>query len=417
MHENSKDSIEDAQGANLTRQPQFVLILSILIYTIIIVGLWFFEQPLFLMFSALTLSWATAYYMYRELNGNESVVDENTGSSFSENIIEQNKCYALVSRKISSENIAIADEVNRISKMVNEATTELAESFTKMNEQAGQQKTLMNAILNGQDDSSGDISMSDFIEDTSNMMNYFIETIVNTSKESVRLVYKLDDLCEKVVSIETLLKDLKFISDQTNLLALNASIEAARAGEHGRGFAVVADEVRNLSMSSGNFSNQIHNVVAEAVSGIKEAREVIDSIASRDMRFVIDAKSKNTQLSEQICEIQNKSEESMYEVSAIAGNIDESVNAAIRSLQFEDIATQLAAHIIERTDNISHISNELSTVIESSELLMQQGDKSEFVEGVNNIRQVCKSSIEYIENIKGSPVSQEKMDAGDIDLF
>jgi len=417
MHENSKDFIEDAQGANLTRRPQFVLILSIFIYTIVIVGLWLFEQPLFMMISALTLSWVAAYYMYRDLNGSESAVNEETGSSISENIIEQNKSYALVSRKVSNENIEIADEVHRISKMVNEATTELAESFTKMNVQAGQQKKLMNAILNGHDESSGDISMNDFIEDTSNMMNYFIETIVNTSKESVRLVYKLDDLCEKVVSIEILLKDLKFISDQTNLLALNASIEAARAGEHGRGFAVVADEVRNLSMSSGNFSNQIHNVVAEAVSGIKEAREVIDSIASRDMRFVIDAKSKNTQLSEQICEIQNKSEESMHEVSAIAGNIDESVNAAIRSLQFEDIATQLASHIIERTNNISHISNELSTAIDSSELLMRQGNESEFVSGINSIRQVCKSSIEYIDNIKGSPVSQEKMDAGDIDLF
>ena len=170
-------------------------------------------------------------------------------------------------------------------------------------------------------------------------------------------------------------------------------------------------------MSSGNFSNQIHNVVAEAVSGIKEAREVIDSIASRDMRFVIDAKSKNTQLSEQICEIQNKSEQSMYEVSAIAGNIDESVNAAIRSLQFEDIATQLASHVIERSNNITHISNELSATIEASELLMTQGDDAEFVGGINNIRQVCESSIEYIDDIKCSPVSQEKMDAGGIDLF
>ena len=422
MHENSQNYKEDTQGASLTRQPHFVILVSVFIYTLIIVGLWLFEQPIFMMISALSLSWAAAYYIYRGHTDSKGAVDEETVASISENIIEQNKCYALVTRRISGENIEIADEVNRISNMVNEATTELAESFNKMNEQAGQQKQLMNAVLSGHDNSdddegSGNISMSDFIEDTSNMMNYFIETIVNTSKESVRLVYKLDDLCDKVVSIEILLKDLKFISDQTNLLALNASIEAARAGEHGRGFAVVADEVRNLSMSSGNFSNQIHNVVAEAVSGIKEAREVIDSIASRDMRFVIDAKSKNTRLSEQICEIQKKSEKSMYEVSAIAGNIDESVNAAIRSLQFEDIATQLASHVIERSNNISHISNELSAAIESSELIMAQGDEAEFVGGINNIRQVCESSIEYIDDIKCSPVSQEKMDAGGIDLF
>ena len=416
MHENSEDFKEDEQGAKLSRQPHLILFLSISLYTLIIVGLWLFEQPLFMMISALSLSWAATYYMYRHLTGSGGVVDEEASSSISESIIQKNKSYALVARKVDSENVAIADEVYRISNMVSEAATELTENFNKMNEQAGEQKELMNGILEGKGNDEN-ISVTDFIDDTSNMMNYFIETIVNNSKESVRLVYKLDDLSDKVVSIEILLKDLKFISDQTNLLALNASIEAARAGEHGRGFAVVADEVRNLSMSSGNFSNQIHNVVAEAVSDIKEAREVIDSIASKDMRFIINAREKNTKLSDEICEIQIKSEESMHAVSVIAGNIDESVNAAVMSLQFEDIATQLASHVIERSNNISHIFRELSTTIESAELLMMQGDEDEFVEAVNNIRQVCESNLEYINNIKDSPVAQEKMDAGEIDLF
>lgn len=416
MYENSKDSKEDAQGTTLTRQPRFVLFLSISIYTLIIFGLWLFEQPLFMMISALLLSWVAAYYMYRHLAGSGGVVDEEAASSISENFIEQNKSYALIARKVDSENIAIADEVYRISNMVSEATTELAKSFNKMNEQAGEQKELMNASL-GDNGNNETVSMKDFIDDTSKMMNYFIETMVNTSKESVRLVYKLDDLSDKVVSIEILLKDLKFISDQTNLLALNASIEAARAGEHGRGFAVVADEVRNLSMSSANFSSQIHDVVAEAVGGIKDARKIVDEIASKDMRFVIDARAKNTKLSEAICEMEIKSKESMYAVSVIAGNIDESVNAAIRSLQFEDMSTQLASHVIERSNNISHVFRELSATIESSESLMAQGGGAEMAGAVNNIRQVCESSLEHIDNIKGSPVAQDKMDAGDIDLF
>ncbi|MCK4744264.1 MAG: hypothetical protein KAT25_10625 [Sulfuriflexus sp.] len=420
MSENSEHSGESMLGTRRIGRPHLMLYLSISIYTTIIVGLWQFDQTLLMMVSALSLGWVAAYYIYRGLVGSTPVTDKKTGISISESIAEQNKSYALVARKIDDENVAIVDEVNRISNMVSEATTELAQSFNTMNEQAGQQKELMNAILNGQDnidERSESISMSDFIDDTSSMMNYFIETIVNTSKESVRLVYKLDDLCDKVVSIETLLKDLKFISDQTNLLALNASIEAARAGEHGRGFAVVADEVRNLSMSSGNFSNQIHNVVAEAVVGIKEAREVIDSIASRDMRFVIDAKAKNTNLSEQICEIQNEAEKNMHAVSDIAGNIDQSVGEAIRLLQFGDIATQLAMHVAERSNNISQVSNELSTAIESSESIMAEGDDAELIEVINSIRQVCESSIEHIDNIKCSPVSQDKMEAGDIDLF
>ena len=418
MSENSEDYKDHAQGGEEVSRSRVALYLSAFIYTIIIIGLWVFEQPLLLLINSLLLSWGGIFYFTRYKNDQSNAV-VGTSDSLSTNIVEQNKCYAVVARKIDTENTAISDEVHRISSMVSEATTELAESFNHMNEQASQQKQLMNTLLNGRSVEGDDeqISMDDFINDTAKMMDYFIETIVNTSKESVRLVYKLDDLCEKVVSIETLLKDLKFISDQTNLLALNASIEAARAGEHGRGFAVVADEVRNLSMSSGNFSNQIHDVVAEAVDGIKEAREVIDMIASRDMRFVIDSKLKNSQLSNQICEIQKKSQESMQVVSEITSSIDESVNAAIRSLQFEDIATQLASHVIERSNNISHISNEISTVLESSADFITGENETEVMEMVNSVRHVCESSIEHISNIKSSPVAQEKMDAGEIDLF
>ena len=391
-----------------------IVILSSL-YTILVIGLWFLEQSTFVLISAITMIWAgAAYFKINYVKTSDSTIVAES-SSLSTSVAEQNQAYATVTRKIFTENSSISEEVERMSNMVAEATSELADSFSLLNERSAEQKALVNTMLNGGMSDTGDgTSINDFINDTESMMNYFIETIINTSKESVRLVYKLDDLCERIVSIETLLKDLKFISDQTNLLALNASIEAARAGEHGRGFAVVADEVRNLSMSSENFSNQINDVVAEAVDGIKEAREVIDAIASRDMRFVIDAKTKNTELSNVICDIQKQADINMQAISGIAENIDESVNVAVRSLQFGDIVSQLAGHVVERSKKVSQISGDISDVIESSDA---SANEDELIESIVTIREACDKSIDYIDNIKGSPVSQEKMDAGDIDLF
>jgi len=392
---------------------------TVFVYTGALIGLWFFEQVLLLLIGGLLPVWFGLFYS-KHLHRFEATKDVGDDISIFENVTAQNKSYVSIASKITAENSAVAEEVVRISNIISEATAELSQSFNVMNEQACQQKQLMGSVLkgaqsqDGSDDDTASISIDDFIEDTSSMMDFFIQTIINTSKESVRLVYKLDDLCERVVSIETLLKDLKSISDQTNLLALNASIEAARAGEHGRGFAVVADEVRNLSMSSANFSNQIHNVVAEAVSEIKEARVVIDEIASRDMRFVIDAKSKNAMLSQQICELQKKSERNMHEVSNIADNIDESVGAAVRSLQFEDITTQLATHVVERSNNMVSILDEVSIAMESS---ASAESESELIKSIEHIRDVCESSVDKIDGIKESPVSQKKMDAGDIDLF
>jgi len=393
------------------------LFLVVFLYTGMVVGLWVYEQYFLLLIAGLLSAWISAFYIRHFYNGvaNDG---EDVGNSITESVVAQNQRYSSITQKMNDENRAISEEVSRISNIISDATAELSTSFNTMNEQAGQQKQLMSSILAGSDSSCGDdntsMSLDDFIEDTSNMMNFYIQTIVDTSKESVRLVYKLDDLCERVVSIENLLKDLKFISDQTNLLALNASIEAARAGEHGRGFAVVADEVRNLSMSSVDFSSQIHNVVADAVTGIKEAREVIDEIASKDLRFVIDAKSKNTKLSQQIHALQKKSDENMYKVSAITESIDESVGVAVRSLQFEDIATQLAAHVIERSNYMEQVSADINSALETS---LSVKDRNELEASIKNICDVCDSGIEHIEGIRKSAVSQEKMDAGDIDLF
>jgi len=412
MSENTTEvQTENKQSKIVTMRPYMLTV----IYTLVIVGLWMFDQPLLVMLCAIFIGWfGVLYPQYQNHHG------ESDGSDMQNSIVEsinaQNQSFVAVTQKINEENEAISDEVGRISNLISEATAELGQSFSTMNEQAAQQKKLMDSVLKGNENKDEDytISIDEFINDTSGLMNFFIETIVSTSKESVRLVYQLDDLCERVVSIEILLKDLKFISDQTNLLALNASIEAARAGEHGRGFAVVADEVRNLSMSSANFSNQIHNVIAETVNDIKIAREVVDGIASRDMRSVIDAKAKNTNLSNQICQLQQRSEHNMLAVSDIAEGIDESVGAAIRSLQFEDIATQLASHIAERSSHITHVTNEVSKVLKAPVINSESND---FVKSVEHVCSVCEDSITHINDIKRSPVAQEKMDAGEIDLF
>lgn len=389
----------------------YVLLMS---YTLIILGLWHLEYFTLMLVGAILFTWIGS--VYQRFNHSKTVeCDSTSNPDLFSSVKTQNKIYETIVHSISDENITISDEVGRLSKMVSEAITELATSFNLMNTYASEQKSIVGSMLgNSQTDKGDSASINDFIKDTEGMMNYFIDTIVNTSKESVRLVYKLDDLSEKIVSIEVLLKDLKFISDQTNLLALNASIEAARAGEHGRGFAVVADEVRNLSMSSANFSNQIHEVVAEATEGISDARAVIDGIASRDMRFAIDAKTKNTEISDVICNLQQQADTNMNEISLIADNLDNSVNTAIRSLQFGDIVTQLADHVGQRSNNITQVIQEISEKISSTVLAKNEHEAIQFM---NDLHAACDKSIQRINDFKSSPVTQDKMESGEINLF
>ena len=317
---------------------------------------------------------------------------------------------ALFSENISTESYKIADDVGRIDGLVREATGELSVSFTELNEFSEQQRQIMNEMIEP-DDSDNDLSMSSFIGETEDVMQYFIDIIVDTGKESMRLVFKLDDLCTRVDSIEGLLNDMKKISNQTNLLALNASIEAARAGENGRGFAVVADEVRALSNNSEVFSNEINNVVKDISQGIKDTRDTISELSSRDMKKVLDSTQRVKSITEKIVSLQDVSSERLKMVSDISDSIDASVSNAVRALQFEDLSTQLASYISSRNTEIA----EICEVFGNS--CVNDGDNVNTLSKLDGIRTACIDSVNRMARSSSSVVSQEKMDAGGIDLF
>lgn len=318
---------------------------------------------------------------------------------------------SLLSENIASESYKIADDVNRIDGLVRDATGDLSTSFTELNEFSEQQRQIMNEMIKPDDGSDNDLSMTSFIRETEDVMQYFIDIIVETGRESMRLVYKLDDLCIRVNSIEGLLNDMKKISDQTNLLALNASIEAARAGENGRGFAVVADEVRALSKNSEVFSSEINNVVKDISQGIMDARDTISDISSRDMKKVLDSTQRVKSITEKIVSIQDVASERLRMVSKISDSIDLSVSNAVRALQFEDISTQLAKYIIDRNTEIAEICG----VFGSS--CANDPDDINTLYKIDGIKMACVDGVKRIGSLSSTVVSQEKMDAGDIDLF
>lgn len=190
-----------------------------------------------------------------------------------------------------------------------------------------------------------------------------LEMAINNSKNAERIGGLTDDILK--------------ISGQTNLLALNASIEAARAGEVGRGFAVVADEIRVLAETSRDTANniqEISEVVIEAVVTLAEDAEKMVRFVNEEVLATYDQMSKTTQnfyadsnsiesiisktgkdielvsrsiemINQSIEEITSMVEESAKEVSNVAGNATDMVDAV--------------STINESASNNSQISNRL----------------------------------------------------------
>ncbi|GMQ84098.1 MAG: methyl-accepting chemotaxis protein [Gammaproteobacteria bacterium] len=356
---------------------------------------------------AVTLAWAGGAWwsLLRENQPDTVQLEEDPGD------IEWVDEAAMPLHTLLSEEMGgVREEVDRVKMIVQEAISSLTDSFQNLNNQSRTGEELAHEIM----EKSTAVSVSkngsgSVLSEAGELMQFFIDTLVDVSKQSVETVYRLDDMVKHMDDTFHLLEDVKVIADQTNLLALNAAIEAARAGEAGRGFAVVADEVRQLSMRSNTMNEQIRETVSVSKQAIDAVRETVGEMATRDINVAINAK-EDVDLA-----LKNMDEHNVFMVgqvnhmSAISDKIGEDVGHAVRCLQFEDMVTQSlgsAQDHLGRLETLEQLLEQLVGLVASpnSERLAALRAELTVLEEIHANRGV-------------KPVDQESMQGGEVELF
>jgi methyl-accepting chemotaxis protein len=317
---------------------------------------------------------------------------------------------------VGSQTIEISEALSQIKQVVLDATGNLSSSFHDLDEKSRSQSEMIHGLLKtenntGQADKAKfDISM--FVSDTNELLQQFVDLMLSTSQHSMKMVHSIDDISSKMDEAFNLLKDVSSIANQTNLLALNAAIEAARAGEAGRGFAVVADEVRNLSQHSNRFSDEIRSVVEKAQSDIALAKAVVSDMASKDMTDTISSKTRVDEMLKSVEAYNNSIDNEMTRISTVSDGISQSVGVAIRSLQFEDVVTQVVDYSSEHVKRLDALVIRLGQKI--SELPTDETAQHVLMEHLQ--QEINQLKTEW-ENPLNKAVSQSSMDSGDIEMF
>lgn len=309
------------------------------------------------------------------------------------------------------------DEIDRTRELIRESVAKLGTSFDAVNRRSRQQSEVAARIIDRRND--GDGSGSDvhrFALHASQQMEQLVEALEAVSGQSGVTVTHIDAMAEHLDGIFSLLEDVKSIADQTNLLALNAAIEAARAGEAGRGFAVVADEVRNLSERSTAFNEQIRKLAHSSKDSIARVRETVSTMASRDLDRSRVARAEAASMLERVDGINRNLGSGMREIAECSQSIDGSVAEAVRSLQFEDIATQALGAANLHLDRLAAINRE-ATVLQ--DLLHRNGAQAspELRKALAQIGQRIAQMRGEWERPPHKPVTQQSMDAGSVELF
>lgn len=310
------------------------------------------------------------------------------------------------------------DELEQVQGLVADAVVTLHSSFTGLESLSQSEQETVAALIQhttasvtNTEGASHDVH--GVIQEAGQVMEYFINLIVDMSKGSIQLVEKIDDISTLADEIFKLLGGIKSIADQTNLLALNASIEAARAGDAGRGFAVVASEVRQLALHSNSFNSQIVDCMQRTKASIVEANKIVGNIASRDMSRAISSKGEVDEMLGALDEFNRHTAGDLDAIGQFTEQIKGAVIQAVRSLQFEDIVRQV---VQQAQENLVILESLMETTCGELGQLSDSKD-SEYAARLREIRNRLLEAKTRLLLEKRNPVQQESMDNGTVELF
>jgi len=373
----------------------------------------------YLLFGAVYFGWTSVFYLtLRNMEKREKEQWKSIDNDVRQLTTQTHALFTQMSAEFGEQVALIDDEVKQLQALLADAIDKLIGSFTNMesNSQLQQQLAMTLADNSKHDENAQKRGFEVFVKETSDTLALFVETTVETSKVGMGLVEMMDNIVSEVSHILGILGEMESITKQTNLLALNAAIEAARAGESGRGFAVVADEVRNLSKRSDHFSSQIRSHMTLVDASVKKAEAAINMMASRDMNFALQSQNRVHDTMDEIKGINDLMVGVVDEMSGIAGSVAEDVRVAVTSLQFQDMATQLANHINNRIGNLFAMIDKIAA-IPMNESGGGPDVRAECMARLQHFHQAINQADELIRQAKHNPVTQQHMDSGDIELF
>ncbi|MBF0183405.1 MAG: hypothetical protein HQM06_03305 [Magnetococcales bacterium] len=241
--------------------------------------------------------------------------------------------------------------------LIRDTVVKLDNSFNSLRRQAEQQQELVIGLAADLDEApaadkegkkkehSNSANIQEFVKATDAILRTFVDRIAQISQESMRMVYRMDDVAAYMLRVQEHLSKINTVVELTKGLALNARIVAARAGRSGEAFTFVATEIHQLASSSRQVSDQISTAVEETNANIHSVRDIVKEMASKDMGFAMNAKGQVDTMMADISAINQFRAKTLRQVSSITENIDDKVDVAVSLLRFEEAVVPVLKRI------------------------------------------------------------------------
>jgi methyl-accepting chemotaxis protein len=246
--------------------------------------------------------------------------------------------------------VALAGEVARTSSFVETEADALSSRFRRLAINAQQQSARVDSLTglsNSIEVDGNNVSIEFITELLENTLSDVVSKILMLSKDSMSMVYALDQLSANVRQAEKCMAQLNAINATTNMLALNARIEAERAGVGGAAFRVVANEVRELSKATQALSADMRQELQSITEGIASGHTTLKRVATVDMSENVLAKDKLDVLMVALRRRGETLGDIVADAVQAAESISTDVDGMVTGIQFQDRTKQRLEPVID----------------------------------------------------------------------
>ncbi len=329
---------------------------------------------------------------------------------------------AKLARESGEQLHSLRAETAQVRDLLDGAIDQLLESFRGMEAHSREQQELV-MHLTGQGcggmDGKREVNFEAFLAGVKTVLAAFVDATQKNGALAAMLADKMRDTATGFQEVTRQLREVKKIADQTNLLAINAAVEAARAGSAGKGFAVVAGEVRQLSVRSNRFSEEIADAVKGIADAISEVETAIDAMAAGEKTLAADSQAKVAGLMANSSDFNRRVESAAAEISTLAVQVANEVAAAVRSLQFHDMVTQVVGHTDKRLELLTGMLASLGEISLQGARVSEMGNERSIAcsLGMQDFKKGLEEASRLVETVRHNPVSQKSMEVGSIELF
>lgn len=335
---------------------------------------------------------------------------------------QQAALVAMLKQEVPPHIDALKQDLIKTQQINSESFSTLNSAFYQLLEMTGNQSdSLQKVLLSISQQKAGELGsqatldadnldLKRFINATHDFLSDCSAFILGITEQSNRAVVKIAVMEKQMNDINGLVENAKKIASQTNLLSLNAAIEAARAGDMGRGFAVVAQEVRQLSEVSNQFNEQIQEQVTQTMGTFVSTKAMVESLAKDNADKALQTQERLQSELVTFAEIETSLEANLANLMSLSVDTRECVNDSVRSLQVEDIISQLSEHNLMQAENVKQV------LLVCSDILAVE-DELEKISLLEKLKATAsKLKMQSLE-AQNKTISSGTMEEGEIELF